>query len=265
MASAEPILMVAYRDRVCTLTLNRPETQNALSIELADRVARTLEELARQANPPVLVIRGAGEAVFCSGFDIRCLPAGAPPAEALERIGPVEALFQRVVDYPMPVIAMINGAAFGAGCELAICCDLRIAAEHARLGMPPARLGLAYPWTGLRRFTQTIGLPRTKEMFFTARTYRGGELTQLGLVHDVVPRGELQAVTARLAGEIAAHAPLALKGIKRVLNLLQQSTTLHPEAEREARDQFTGALASQDLQEGQRAFIEKRRPRFNGV
>jgi enoyl-CoA hydratase/carnithine racemase len=265
MASTDLFLRVERRERVCTLTISRPETKNALSLELADAMTRTLGELSRRPDPPVLVIRGGGAAAFCSGFDIRSLPAGASPAGGLERIGPVETLFQHVVDYPMPVIAMINGAAFGAGCELAICCDLRIAADHACMGMPPARLGLVYPWTGLRRFVHAIGLAKSKEMFFTARTYRGAELKRIGLANEVVPRHELQAVTTRLADEIAAHAPLALKGIKRVLNLLQQSAALQPEAEREAQARVAEALASEDLQEGRQAFIEKRPPRFKGA
>jgi enoyl-CoA hydratase/carnithine racemase len=256
--------LVEYRERVCTLTLNRPEMKNALSLELVDAMTRTLEEWSRRPDPPVLIIRGAGDAAFCSGFDIRALPAGGPPAAGLERIGPVEALFQHVVDYPMPVVAMINGAAFGAGCELAVCCDLRIAADHACMGMPPARLGVVYPWTGLRRFIHAIGLTTSKEMFFTARTYRGDELKRIGLVNEVVPRQELQAVTNRMADEIAAHAPLALKGIKRVLNLLQQSTALQPEAAREAQARVAEAMASEDLQEGRQAFIEKRPPQFKG-
>ena len=265
MTAADDMLLIERRDRVCTLTLNRPESKNALSLELVDAMTRTLRGLSQRPDPPVLVIRGAGEAAFCSGFDIRALPTGVPPAAGLERIGPVEALFQHVVDYPMPIVAMINGTAFGAGCELAVCCDLRIAADHACMGMPPARLGLVYPWTGLRRFLHAVGLASAKEMFFTARTYRADELKRIGLVHEVVPRRELQAAASRLADEIAAHAPLALQGIKRVLNLLQRSTALQPEAEREAQARVAEALASRDLQEGRQAFIEKRPPRFKGV
>lgn len=264
MSSTNNILLVACQGRVCTLTLNRPETKNCLSIELAEMMTRALSEFARRSDAPVLVIRGAGDEAFCSGFDIRSLPAGSPSPEAVERISPVEALFQQVVDYPMPVIAMINGAAFGAGFELAVCCDIRMAADHARLGLPPARLGLVYPWTGLRRFVQTIGLQSTREMFFTGRSYQGEQLKRLGLVNDVVPRDDLPAVTGRLADEIASHAPLALKGTKRVLNLLQQSMSLSNSGVEEAQALVVKAFASEDLQEGRQAFFEKRRPQFKG-
>jgi enoyl-CoA hydratase/carnithine racemase len=264
MSAAESHLLFDRRGRVCLLTLNRPDKKNALSLELVESLTRKLEQLAREAEAPVLVIRGAGDEAFCSGFDIRSLPAGRQRADAAGRLAPVEALFQGVVDYPMPVIAMINGAAFGAGCELAVCCDIRLAADHARLGMPPARLGLVYPWTGLRRFVQTIGLRATKELLFTGRTYRGTRLRELGLVDHFVAREAVNAVALQLAEEIAANAPLALRGIKRILNLLLHQPALSPGAIEESEALVAQALASEDLLEGQAAFLEKRRPRFRG-
>ena len=264
MSSTESLLLTDRRGRVCMLTLNRPDKKNALSLELVETVTRKLEQLARETAAPVLVIRGAGDEAFCSGFDIRSLPAGRQSAFAAEILEPVEVLFQGVIDYPMPVIAMINGAAFGAGCELAVCCDIRLAADHAQLGMPPARLGLAYPWTGLRRFVQTIGLRATKEMLFTGRTYRGTRLRELGLVDHLVPRAELNAVVLQLAEEISANAPLALRGIKRILNLLLHHPALSPAGIEESESLVAQALASEDLQEGQAAFLEKRRPQFKG-
>jgi enoyl-CoA hydratase/carnithine racemase len=264
MPAADNPLLTDRRGRVCVLTLNRPDKKNALSLELVETLTRNLEQLAREAEAPVLVIRGAGDEAFCSGFDIRSLPAGGPRGAAAAILTPVEALFQGVVDYPMPVIAMINGAAFGAGCELAVCCDIRLAADHARLGMPPARLGLVYPWTGLRRFVQTIGLRSTREMLFTGRTYQGTRLRELGLVDQLAPRAELDAVVFQLAEEIAANAPLALRGIKRILNLLLHQPAPSQAAIEESESLVAQALASEDLQEGQTAFLEKRRPRFKG-
>ncbi len=257
-------LVCDRRGRVCVLTLNRPARKNALSPELVDALRGKLAALARESPPPVLVLRGAGDEAFCSGYDLAFLPAGDAGPEGAARLDAVEALFQSVVDFPLPVIAMLNGAAFGAGCELAVCCDIRIAGDHAGLGMPPARLGLVYPWTGLRRFVQTIGLRRTKEMLFTGRVERGDRLRELGLVAQVVPRAALEAAVTGLAEDIAAHAPLALAGIKRVLNLLTYSRGLDPDAEQEARGLVAHSLRSADLREGQLAFLEKRPPQFKG-
>lgn len=263
-AMSHDLILMKESGRVCTLSLNRPEKKNSLSLELVEALVKALNELARRSDVPVLVIRGAGDEAFCAGFDIHALPAAGQTTEAVETIRPVETLFQCVVDYPMPVIAMINGAAFGAGCELAVCCDIRVAADDARLGMPPARLGLVYPWTGLRRFVQTIGLRSTKEILFTGRTYRGQRLIELGLVEHVVPHAELEPFVIQLAEEIAGNAPLVLRGIKRILNLLLQSQGLGPVGVEEARSLVAQALASEDLREGQCAFLEKRRPTFKG-
>ena len=159
---------------------------------------------------------------------------------------------------------MLNGFAFGLGCELALCCDIRIGAADIRMGMPPAKLGLVYPWAGLQRFIQRIGLQSTKEMFFTGRTYSGQRIKELGLVDYLIAADELEAFTYGMAEEIAGNAPLALKGIKKVINLMMQSKQLDASKSKEALAIFRAALTSEDMQEGQAAFLEKRNPRFKG-
>jgi enoyl-CoA hydratase/carnithine racemase len=169
-----------------------------------------------------------------------------------------------VIRFPYPVIAMLNGVAFGLGCELAMCCDIRIGAENIRMGMPPARLGLVYPWEGLLRFIHSIGLQSTKEMFFTGRTYTGRRIKELGLVDYLLPGDDLEEFTYAMAEEIAGNAPLALKGLKKVINMLMKSSRLGETQSREAQAIFNAALLSEDMQEGQSAFLEKRKPQFKG-
>lgn len=264
MARRKRLILVERGQRVCVMTLNRPEKLNSLTPSMVAEMTTELNGLAEGPAPPVLVVRGAGDNAFCAGFDIGSLPDGGSADAATGQLAPVETLFQRLVDYPLPVVAMVNGAAFGAGCELALCCDIRLAADDVRLAMPPAKLGLVYPWTGLRRFVQTIGLRATKEVFFTGRVFTGERLRQIGLVDTLVARAELESCALGLAEEIAANAPLALKGTKRVLNLLLQGGPMPRSGVAEAQALVAEALASQDLREGRKAFAERRKPRFTG-
>ena len=261
-----PLLLVKRKNRICTLTLNRPEKKNSLSLEAVELLGSTLKELAKDNGLRAVVLRGAGAEAFCSGFDIGSLPtrSGVDSEQRFKSLDPVEDLFQELVNFAVPVIAMLNGFAFGLGCELAMCCDIRIGAEDIRMGMPPAKLGLVYPWTGLRRFIQRIGLQSTKEIFFTGSTYEGRRIKELELVDYLIPRSELESFTYRLAKEIAGNAPLALKGIKRVINLLLESEPLDAAGLKEAESTFKAALSSEDLKEGQAAFLQKRKPRFKG-
>lgn len=261
----EPLL-IEKKDNVVTLTLNRPAKRNSLSLELVNILLETLDDLAADDGVRTLVIRGAGDKAFCAGFDIGSLPTnhGEGAADRLKALGQVEALFKAVVNFPYPVLALINGAAFGAGCELAICCDIRIGVEKARMGMPPAKLGIVYPWRGLQRFIQTIGLQSTREMFFSGRTYIGKQLRELGLLDYQVVAGDAELFTYQMATEIAANAPLALKGTKRVINLLMQSGALDKRSQAEADSMAKAAFLSEDLQEGRSAFFQKRRPKFTG-
>ena len=260
------MLLMKTKNKICTLTLNRPEKQNSLSMELVELLRSALKKVASDDGVRAVVLRGAGDKAFCSGFDIGSLPTQLKVEmdQRLESLDQVESLLQQLVNFPYPVIAMLNGFAFGLGCELAVCCDIRIGAEDIRLGMPPARLGLVYPSEGLQRFIQRIGLQGTKEMFFSGRTYSGPRIKELGMVDYLVPRNELEKFTYGMAEEVADNAPLAVKGIKKVINLLLQSNRLDETQSKIAHEIVRTALLSEDLQEGQTAFLEKRKPRFKG-
>ena len=198
MAVVNNELLLTERDKnVCTLVLNRPEKKNSLSPELVESLLDELERLAADDTARAVVIRGYGDQAFCSGYDIRSLPTKLSDDvhEKLKTLSPVETLFNSIVNFPFPVIAMINGVAFGAGCELSVCCDIRVGAEPIRMGMPPVKLGLAYPWSGLQRFMRVLGLQNTREIFYTGRTYEGKRLKELGLVDYLLPAKGLEALS----------------------------------------------------------------------
>lgn len=260
------ILLVQRKGNICTLVLNRPEKRNSLSPLLLSEVERALKGLSLDDTIRTVIIRGAGEKAFSSGYDISAIPTNfsREVQEKWKKENPLEMCLEQIVNYPYPVIAMLNGSAYGAGCELAICCDIRVAADDIQMGMPPAKLGVVYDPHGIQRFIQVVGLRRTKEIFFTGRYYHGPRLLEMGLVDYLVPRKDLESFTYNLAEEIAGNAPLSLKGTKRILNMLMKTHVLTEEEQREAEDIISRAFNSQDLKEAQAAFLEKRSPKFTG-
>jgi enoyl-CoA hydratase/carnithine racemase len=259
-------LLTETRGRIGVLTFNRPERRNALSPRLLISLHEALEAWAREDEIRTVVITGGGEKAFSSGYDIVAIPTDVTPetARRLRDGNPLQLALESVKNFPYPTIALLNGYCFGGAVHLALCCDLRIGADDIAVGMPPARLGLVYPHEGIAQLAQVVGMARAREALFTARSYRGEALRAIGLVDQLVPRGELEAVAYGLAEEIAGNAPLSLKGIKRILNLIENSSVLSGEARREAEALFAAALRSEDAKEGQKAFLEKRRPRFAG-
>jgi enoyl-CoA hydratase/carnithine racemase len=264
--SEENELLAERREHVGIVTFNRPRRRNALTPAMLIGLHETLDRWAMEGDVRTVVFTGAGDKAFSAGFDILAIPTDPDPdaARRLREGNPLELGLESVKRFPYPTIAMLNGHCFGGALNLALCCDLRVAADDIAVGMPPARLGVVYPHAGIAQFASVLGMARARELFFTGRTYRGEELREMGLVGRMVPRAELEATTFSLAAEIAANAPLALRGLKRVLDLVESAATLSDEARDEAQELMAAALQSDDAREGQRAFLEKRKPRFAG-
>jgi enoyl-CoA hydratase/carnithine racemase len=248
-------------DHVARLTIDNPAKRNALDHEILDAFATTLPELEARC----LLLTATGP-VFSAGYDIGNLPRDefADRAEALVA-HPFHAAIEALDAFPFPSVAALNGHAIGGGLELALSCDLRMASEEAKVGMPPARLGLVYSHTGLRKFVDAIGVPRTKELFFTARNIPARTALQWGLVNEVVAPEELADRAVAYAAGIAALAPLSLEGNKRTLReLLGAEGELDPDVERELVALREACFHSEDFFEGVRAFAEKRPPQWRG-
>jgi len=235
------------------VTLSNPAKRNALDRPVLAGLVDALGSLSARC----VVLTGEGD-VFSAGYDIGNLTQAEEAAELLTH--PFEAAVAALDAVPVPVVAALGGHAFGGGLELALTCDLRVCAPGARLGMPPARLGVVYSPTGLRRFVDAIGSARTRELFFTARPVDARQALDWGLVNEVVD--DVEGRSLELAASIAALAPLAQRGNKRVLHAL--TPPLDPQLEAELNALREQAFRSEDFAEGVRAFTEKRRPRWRG-
>jgi enoyl-CoA hydratase len=260
------LLLSRTDHHVATLTIHRPEKMNSLTPTLLLEIHKIMEEISADDDIRAIILRGAGDNAFCAGYDITELPTRISPdqTDTLWEESPLTLAVGSMVNYPYPIIAMLNGHAFGGGLELAANCDLRIAANDIRIGLPPAKLGIVYPLEGIIRFVQTIGFPKTKELLFTGRSFDAQRGVEMGLIDYIFPRDRLESFVYELADEMAANAPLSIKGTKRILNLLTRGFPLAEKDVAEAEALILEAFRSEDLKEGQAAFVEKRDPVFQG-
>jgi enoyl-CoA hydratase/carnithine racemase len=249
---------------VARLTISNPERRNALDHDILNALAETLPRLDRGIEVRCVLITGAGS-VFSAGYDIAGIPdeTFATDAEALVA-HPFHEAMEAVSAHPYPVLCGINGHCLGGGLELAVRCDLRLCALSAKLGMPPAKLGLIYSHTGLQKFIDVVGYARTKELFLTGRNLSGPRAMAIGLVNDTVPDDRLAEEAVSLAAEIAAGAPLSARGNKRAIEMLTSHPRLTEEQERELIELRRSCFQSEDFREGIRAFAEKRQPEWRG-
>ena len=256
---ALPVLS-EVRDGVATLTLNRPQAANALSLELVGALGHAFSRVRADQSVRAVILTGAGKA-FCAGADLK-----ERRTMTLEETRSFLRLLNSVVDaiaaFPRPVIASINGAAFGGGLEVALACDLRLAAESAELGLVETRLGIIPGAGGTQRLARIVGLAPAKELILTGRRIPAARAKELGIVSEVVPAAGLAAAAERLAAELAGAGPLAVSQAKKAIDggfdLPLAEALVHE------RDCYEIVLESEDRNEGLAAFAEKRTPNFKG-
>ncbi|MGH2981596.1 MAG: enoyl-CoA hydratase/isomerase family protein [Solirubrobacterales bacterium] len=258
------LLLDEPAEAVARLRVRNPAKRNALDHDILDALAEVLPRLDRGIDVRCVVITGA-EGHFSSGYDIGSISEETMERDARSLVAhPFNVAIEALADHPWPTVAAISGDCLGGGLELAITCDLRICAAEARLGMPPAKLGLTYSHTGLRRFLDAVGLARTKEMFLTGSNIGARRAREIGLVQEVVGEDEFERASVELAQRIASNAPLALKGNKRVIETLNAALTLRPQQEHELIELREASLSSEDFREAITAFAEKRKPKWRG-
>jgi enoyl-CoA hydratase len=251
---------VEREDGVAVLTIDRQEKLNALDRQVVEEIGQALLELEAE-RPRAIVVTGAGERAFIAGADIRAMSVMDPiEAKQFSEIGHAAmALLDRS---PVPTIAAVNGFALGGGCEVALACDVRIAAENASFGFPEVGLGILPGMGGTQRLPRLIGPALAKELIFTGRRIGAEEAREIGLVNRVVGQGEALDAAMGLAAEISANGPVAVRHAKAAANLALD-VDLVSGLEYEA-DQFALLFATEDAREGMNAFGEKRKPKFEG-
>ena len=258
------LLLDSPAEAVVRIRISNPERRNALDHEILDSLAEVLPRLDRGIENRCVLITGAPPS-FSAGYDLTSIPSETFERDAEALVAhPFHAAIEALSAHPWPTVAAINGHCLGGGLELAITCDLRICAAEATLGMPPAKLGLVYSHTGLRRFLDTLGLARTKELFLTGRNFGAARAEQIGLVHEVIDDDALEREAVRLAAEIAANAPLSMRGNKSAIEVLNANPVLSEQQEGGLIALRESCFASEDFREGIAAFAEKRKPRWKG-
>lgn len=256
-------LIVEENGRVCTLILNRPEKRNLVTPGMLLELDAELKRLANEDRVRCVILRGAGDRAFSSGYDITAIGKD-DMIRNNEGNNPLPVAVKSIESFPYPIIAMINGHAFGAGLEIAATCDVRVSVDNCLFGMPPVKLGVVYSYRGVRRFLDLIGPGYTKELFLIGRPIDAGKALNIGLINFAVPSHELEKFTHGIAEEIMENAPLSLKAIKEMANVWQRSHAISAEDEELIRKLTLDVQSSEDYEEGQRAFAEKRKPVFKG-
>ena len=253
-------VLLEVKNGIGYITINRPEALNALSSQVLADLNEVLDQVEKSEEIRVVIVTGAGEKAFVAGADIKEMDLMSP-IQAFEYMTFANDTFTRLSDLRQPTIAVINGYALGGGMELALSTDIRIGFEKTVVGFPEVGLGIIPGFAGTQRMSRLIGTSRAKELIFTARTVKGQEAYDLGILNKLVPAEELLASAEKLAADIMKNAPLAVEKAKHVIQVgaeLPLKNAIRLETEAEAL-----LFSTEDKLEGMRAFVEKRKAVFN--
>ena len=245
---------------VCIVTINRPAALNALNSQVLDDISAAFDGIDTDETRAV-IITGAGEKSFVAGADIAEMSVmGYEEGLAFGKKG--NDVFLKIESFPVPVIAAVNGFALGGGCELSMACDIRICSENAVFGQPEAGLGITPGYGGTQRLARIVNVGRAKELLYTASNIKADKALEIGLVNAVYPKEELMGAAMKLAGKIAANAPIAVRNIKKAVNDGLELPI--EEAVKVEEELFAQCFTSEDQKEGMKAFLEKRKvERYN--
>jgi enoyl-CoA hydratase len=255
-------IVIVREEGTAVVTVNRPKLLNALSRSTMIELSMAVDELESDESIRCIILTAAGDRAFSAGADINELRSITNPTEGAAFAAWGQSILFRIENLSKPVIAAINGYALGGGCELAMACDIRIAADHAKLGQPEINLGIIPGWGGTQRLPRLVGVGRAKWLILTGEVITAQEALRIGLVDLVVPGAELVSAAKGLAGTITSKAPLAAAWAKRSINVGSE-TDLVTACAYEAC-QFGLVCGTEDRIEGTSAFLEKRPPQFKG-
>jgi len=254
-------IIVEIDGRTLVVKLNRPEVLNALRDVTFRELDQVLDDFSGDDKLGVMIITGAGDRAFSAGGDVRALLA-MNSGDAAAFAAMTRKVLDKMESIPKPVIAAVNGYAFGAGCDLAVASDLTIASDKATFGEPPTGLGITTPFGGTQRLPRIVGPKRAKHLFFTGESMGAEEAMRAGLVNKVVKHEELMPETQRLAERILERAPIAVGYCKWLINFSSYGSL--GDGDKLSSELFARCFDTEDKNEGMRAFLEKRKPVFKG-